>query len=82
MDTLWVVDHLLQADPTAPPGDTEMLEVYTTLGFLAARHDAQPDMALARCRVRSAGGDHAAMLPAPLLAEVGETGEASPAAMM
>jgi F420-dependent oxidoreductase-like protein len=36
VDTVWVVDHLLQADPTAPPGDTEMLEAYTTLGFLAA----------------------------------------------
>jgi len=37
VDTVWVVDHLLQADPTAPPEDTEMLEAYTTLGFLAAR---------------------------------------------
>jgi F420-dependent oxidoreductase-like protein len=37
IDTLWVVDHLLQADPTAPPGDTEMLEAYSTLGFLAAQ---------------------------------------------
>ena len=37
VDTVWVVDHLLQADPTAPPGDTEMLEAYTTLGFLAAQ---------------------------------------------
>jgi F420-dependent oxidoreductase-like protein len=37
IDTVWVVDHLLQADPTAGPGDTEMLEAYTTLGFLAAR---------------------------------------------
>jgi F420-dependent oxidoreductase-like protein len=37
VDTLWVSDHLLQADPTAPAGDTEMLEAYTTLGFLAAR---------------------------------------------
>jgi F420-dependent oxidoreductase-like protein len=37
VDTLWVSDHLLQADPTAAPGDTEMLEAYTTLGFLAAR---------------------------------------------
>ncbi|HVD16499.1 MAG TPA: LLM class F420-dependent oxidoreductase, partial [Actinomycetota bacterium] len=34
VDTVWVVDHLLQADPTAPPEDTEMLEAYTTLGFL------------------------------------------------
>jgi len=37
VDTVWVVDHLLQADPTAPPEDTEMLEAYTALGFLAAR---------------------------------------------
>lgn len=36
IDTLWVVDHLIQADPTAPPGDTDMHEAYTTLGFLAA----------------------------------------------
>jgi F420-dependent oxidoreductase-like protein len=32
-----VVDHLLQADPTAGPGETEILEAYTTLGFLAAQ---------------------------------------------
>jgi F420-dependent oxidoreductase-like protein len=37
VDTVWVPDHLLQADPTAAPGDTEMLEAYTTLGFLAAQ---------------------------------------------
>jgi F420-dependent oxidoreductase-like protein len=37
LDTVWVADHLIQADPTAPPDDTEMLEAYTTLGFLAAR---------------------------------------------
>ena len=36
LDTLWVADHLIQADPTAVP-DSEMLEAYTTLGFLAAR---------------------------------------------
>jgi F420-dependent oxidoreductase-like protein len=36
VDTVWVADHLIQADPTAPAGDTEMLEAYTTLGFLAA----------------------------------------------
>src|SRR4051794_654355 len=35
IDTLWVADHLLQADPTSVP-DAEMLEAYTTLGFLAA----------------------------------------------
>src|SRR5918996_6079609 len=37
LDTVWVADHLIQADPTVPPDDTEMLEAYTTLGFLAAR---------------------------------------------
>jgi F420-dependent oxidoreductase-like protein len=37
VDTVWVADHLLQADPTAAPDETEMLEAYTTLGFLAAR---------------------------------------------
>src|SRR5262245_61558423 len=37
LDTVWVSDHLLQADPTASDTDTEMLEAYTTLGFLAAR---------------------------------------------
>ena len=35
LDTLWVADHLLQADPNSPP-DAPMLEAYTTLGFLAA----------------------------------------------
>ncbi|WP_432969918.1 LLM class flavin-dependent oxidoreductase [Dactylosporangium sp. CA-233914] len=35
---VWVCDHLLQADPYgARPGETEMLEAYTTLGYLAAR---------------------------------------------
>lgn len=37
VDTVWVADHLLQADPTAASDDTEMLEAYTTLGFLAAQ---------------------------------------------
>jgi F420-dependent oxidoreductase-like protein len=37
LDTVWVSDHLLQADPTTSAEDTEMLEAYTTLGFLAAR---------------------------------------------
>ena len=37
IDTLWVADHLLQADPFAAPEDTEHLEALTTLGFLAAR---------------------------------------------
>src|SRR5262245_14875821 len=36
LDTLWVADHLLQADPTAV-ADSEMLEATTTLGFLAGR---------------------------------------------
>jgi F420-dependent oxidoreductase-like protein len=36
IDTVWVADHLLQADPTAVP-DSEMLEAYTALGFLAAQ---------------------------------------------
>jgi F420-dependent oxidoreductase-like protein len=36
LDTLWVADHLLQADPNAT-ADSEMLEAYTTLGYLAAR---------------------------------------------
>lgn len=35
LDTLWLADHLLQADPTSTP-TAEMLEAYTTLGFLAA----------------------------------------------
>jgi F420-dependent oxidoreductase-like protein len=35
LDTVWVADHLIQADPTAVP-DSEMLEAYTTLGFFAA----------------------------------------------
>src|SRR4051794_16094388 len=37
VDTVWVTDHLVQADPTAPPDDKDMLEAYTTLGFVAAR---------------------------------------------
>ena len=36
LDTLWVPDHVLQADPFAPEDDTEMFEAYTTLGYLAA----------------------------------------------
>jgi F420-dependent oxidoreductase-like protein len=34
VDTVWVADHLVQADPTVPD-DTEMLEAFTTLGHLA-----------------------------------------------
>jgi F420-dependent oxidoreductase-like protein len=36
LDTIWVADHLLQADPGSSP-DAEMLEAYTTLAYLAAR---------------------------------------------
>jgi F420-dependent oxidoreductase-like protein len=36
IDTLWVADHLIQADPTVAAGDDEMLEAFTTLGFVAA----------------------------------------------
>jgi F420-dependent oxidoreductase-like protein len=35
LDTVWVPDHLIQAAPGSTP-DSEMLEAYTTLGFLAA----------------------------------------------
>jgi F420-dependent oxidoreductase-like protein len=35
VDTVWVADHLLQVDPTVP-NDQEMLEAFTTLGYLAA----------------------------------------------
>jgi F420-dependent oxidoreductase-like protein len=35
VDTLWVADHLLQADPSSRL-DEPMLEAYTPLGFLAA----------------------------------------------
>jgi F420-dependent oxidoreductase-like protein len=37
LDTLWVPDHLVQADPTASPTDRDMLEAYTVLGFLAGQ---------------------------------------------
>ncbi|GLZ28463.1 LLM class F420-dependent oxidoreductase [Lentzea sp. NBRC 105346] len=37
IDTVWVADHLLQADPFADPAHTEHLEALTTLGYLAAR---------------------------------------------
>jgi F420-dependent oxidoreductase-like protein len=36
LDTVWVADHLIQADPGSTP-DAEMLEAYTTLGYLAAQ---------------------------------------------
>lgn len=36
LDTLWVADHLIQADPHSEP-DAEMLETTTTLGYLAAQ---------------------------------------------
>ena len=35
LDTVWLADHLLQADPTSEP-DSEMLEAYSALGFIAA----------------------------------------------
>lgn len=37
IDTLWVADHLIQADPTVPAQDDEMLEAFPTLGFIAGR---------------------------------------------
>ena len=36
LDTVWVADHLIQATPGSAP-DSEMLEAYTTLAFLAAQ---------------------------------------------
>lgn len=36
VDTLWVADHLVQADPSAGGLDQPMLEAYTTLAYLAA----------------------------------------------
>ena len=36
LDTLWVPDHLIQAVPGTEPTQ-EMVEAYTTLGYLAAR---------------------------------------------
>lgn len=36
LHTVWVPDHLLQGAPGSSPDD-EMLEAYTTLGYLAAR---------------------------------------------
>jgi F420-dependent oxidoreductase-like protein len=36
LDSVWVADHLLQMDPSSSP-EAEMLEGYTTLGFLAAQ---------------------------------------------
>jgi F420-dependent oxidoreductase-like protein len=36
LDTIWLPDHLLQADPTSSP-DAEMFEAGTTLGFLAGQ---------------------------------------------
>lgn len=35
LDTVWVSDHLIQAEPGTEPTQ-EMLEAYTTLGYLAA----------------------------------------------
>jgi F420-dependent oxidoreductase-like protein len=36
--TIWLPDHLIQANPHSSP-DAEILETYTTLGFLAAQTD-------------------------------------------
>src|SRR5919202_2086085 len=36
VDTLWVADHIFQADP-ASDGHEPMLEAYTTLGYLAGQ---------------------------------------------
>jgi F420-dependent oxidoreductase-like protein len=36
VDTLWVADHMIQADPASQP-DEPILEAYTVLGYLAAR---------------------------------------------
>jgi alkanesulfonate monooxygenase SsuD/methylene tetrahydromethanopterin reductase-like flavin-dependent oxidoreductase (luciferase family) len=41
VDTLWVADHLLQADPSSQL-DEPMLEAYTTLGYLAAKTSGDP----------------------------------------
>ncbi len=37
LDTVWVNDHLLQADPSAAQDERDMLEAYTTLGYLAGQ---------------------------------------------
>jgi len=36
LDTVWLADHLFQADPASEPGEPA-LEAYTALGFLAGR---------------------------------------------
>src|SRR3954454_23292409 len=36
VDTIWLPDHLIQVDPRSTP-DADMLEVFTTLGYIAAR---------------------------------------------
>jgi F420-dependent oxidoreductase-like protein len=36
LDTVWIADHLFQADPASDPSEPA-LEAYTALGFLAAR---------------------------------------------
>jgi F420-dependent oxidoreductase-like protein len=36
LDTVWVADHLIQADPASRPGEP-MLEAYTALGYLAGQ---------------------------------------------
>lgn len=36
VDTIWLPDHLIQVDPHSTP-DADVLETYTTLGFIAAQ---------------------------------------------
>jgi len=39
LHTVWVPDHLVQVDPTVAEDARDMLEAYTTLGYLAGRTD-------------------------------------------
>ena len=74
VDTVWVADHLLQADPTAGPDQTEMYEAHTVLGFLAAgyiRYGVEPNplfrMPGDEKRVAAAGAAVAAYLSCVVL---------------
>jgi F420-dependent oxidoreductase-like protein len=40
VDTVWLPDHLIQVDPRMAP-EADMLEAYTTLGFVAAQTGGQ-----------------------------------------